>query len=68
MAYAFRWRNCKGCRKWFYARSPNHGDVWCMTCRIGRAENAARDMAHKSGPYYDRWLNSRGPQGRPPTI
>ena len=32
-------------------------------CGLRRAEDAARQMAAKAGPYYDRWLASNGPRG-----
>ena len=36
----------------------------CANCGIERGINAARQMAARSGPAYDRWLASKGPRGR----
>lgn len=41
------------------------GDVYDILCAIQNSCDAAKQMALKSGPYYDRWLETRGPQGRP---
>lgn len=37
----------------------------CVECGIGAAIEAARQMNARSGPYYERWLASNGPAGRP---
>lgn len=34
-------------------------------CGILEASDAARQMANKSGPYYERWLETKGRYGRP---
>jgi hypothetical protein len=65
MGYAMRWRKCASCTDWQYGRLPPEGAWYCLTCRLRRAESAAREMAAKDGPHYARWLQTRGPQGRP---
>lgn len=65
MVYAVRERECAGCPTIVKGRIPATGDVWCITCSLDRGKDAALQMAQKSGPYYDRWLATRGPQGRP---
>lgn len=65
MVYAVRTRECADCGCEVKGRIPATGDVRCLECNIGRACEAAKQMAAKSGPYYDQWLATRGPQGRP---
>lgn len=65
MVYAVRTRNCADCGQEVTGRLPMVKDIRCIACAITRAANAAREMAAKSGPAYDRWLETRGPQGRP---
>lgn len=64
--WARRWRFCKDCNAPMFDRFPPLKDVWCLECRIKRARESAIQLSNKSGPYYDRWLATRGPQGRPP--
>lgn len=65
MVYAARWRKCGSCPRWQFGRLPPSGRWLCVTCRLDRAEDAARQMAAKSGPYYTKWLEAHGPRGRP---
>ncbi len=56
---------CARCHKpvvkpYRFHRTPYH-----LECGILEAADAARQMRQKSGPYYDRWLNTAGPKGRP---
>lgn len=44
-------------------REPDEPRV-CVECGINRGMDAARQMAEKRGPYYDKWLASNGPGGR----
>lgn len=37
----------------------------CLNCGIKHSVIAASEMANKSGPAYDKWLETAGPQGRP---
>lgn len=66
MPYAERTRQCWKCHKPFTGRIAPKGPVYCVPCKIDNASDAAIQMANKEGPYYDRWLASGGPQGRPP--
>lgn len=63
--FAARWRICSQCHKPMHGRLPPLTDVYCVTCKLDRAKDAAFSMANKTGPYYDAWLRTRGPQGRP---
>jgi len=37
----------------------------CYECGLAAHVEQIRQMAAKSGPYYDRWLETNGPKGRP---
>jgi hypothetical protein len=65
MPYAERTRKCHRCGKPFTARMKATGPVYGINCAIQNSIDAAIQMANKSGPYYDRWLETSGPQGRP---
>jgi len=65
MPYAIRTRTCACCGELTTGRYPPFKDVHCLNCNTGHMKDAARQMAAKSGPYYDRWLRTRGPLGRP---
>jgi len=67
MVYKERTRECARCGGQVKGRIPVNGDVFCLTCNLDNAKEAALQLANKSGPYYDRWLATRGPQGRPRT-
>lgn len=43
--------------------SLTHGG-YHIGCSMRVAEEAAAQMAAKSGPHYEKWLRSAGPQGR----
>ena len=66
MVYAVRERKCDRCPTVVKGRIPPGGEFLCIECAIDKAKRAAIEMAQKSGPAYDRWLTTRGPQGRPP--
>src|SRR5215469_2931223 len=59
--------DCEGCgqpcRRWWKTGQPK----LCLQCGVARAQQAALEMAARSGPHYDAWLASRGPAGRPRT-
>lgn len=65
MGYALRERQCSDCSIVITGHLPPVAEVRCITCAIKRASDAAYQMARKSGPNYDRWLRTRGPEGRP---
>lgn len=67
MVYAVRSRKCDDCPTVVMGRIPPTGPFLCIECAIAKAARAAMEMANKSGPAYDRWLETRGPQGRPRT-
>ena len=66
MPYAYRERKCAKCPTIVKGHLPPTKDILCIECAVKNAMQAAVQLANKSGPYYDRWLASRGPQGRPP--
>ena len=39
----------------------------CYECGLAAKIDQMRQMHEKSGPYYDEWLKTRGPLGRPRT-
>lgn len=47
-------------------RIPPWKAVRCIDCGVKDAMQAARDMYNHEGEWYDRWLKSAGPNGRPP--
>lgn len=63
--YARRWRFCAECHKPLFGHLPDTDDVWCVAHRLERSAAAALQLANKSGPFYDKWLETRGPKGRP---
>lgn len=65
MPYAERTRNCTRCGVPFTASMKATGPVYDINCAIQNAIDAATQMRNKSGPYYDAWVRTRGPQGRP---
>lgn len=65
MVYAVRERKCDNCPTIVKGRIPPSGPLQCIECAIAKAGSAAMQMANKSGPAYDKWLTTRGPQGRP---
>jgi hypothetical protein len=67
MVYKQRWRKCSTCGAWTHGTYPAKAPVGCTACNLANAKDAALQMANKSGPHYDRWLATRGPQGRPRT-
>jgi DNA-directed RNA polymerase subunit RPC12/RpoP len=47
-------------------RNRKSGDALvCVECGIQRTLAAAIQLHSKSGPYYDKWLASKGVAGRP---
>lgn len=65
MGYAVRERKCDTCPTVVKGRIPPSGEFHCVECNIKHAADAAIQMANKCGPAYDKWLETRGPQGRP---
>lgn len=65
MVYAVRERECSDCGAVVKGRFPLSKPVQCIDCAIKRQISAAKQMAARSGPYYDQWLKTRGPKGRP---
>lgn len=65
MTCAMRTIKCSDCPEMITGRFSPSKDYQCINCAIKRMESAATQMANKSGPAYDKWLESRGPRGRP---
>lgn len=65
MSLKYRYRMCASCKTWIHGRFPLRGPVYCLECNLAHAHDAAVQMANKQGPYYDKWLSTRGPRGRP---
>ncbi len=65
MSYAERERKCSTCDNTVKGRIPLQKAVFCIDCALKKAAESARQMANKSGPYYDQWLTTQGPKGRP---
>jgi hypothetical protein len=66
MPYALRKVACTDCGAVVEGRFPKWKKQRCLDCAIVNMEIAALEMAKRSGTYYDRWLASAGPRGRPP--
>lgn len=58
---------CKDCGRTITKLELSKLRLICADCGEDRARRAAIEMATKSGPAWDRFLLSRGPQGRPPS-
>jgi hypothetical protein len=66
MPYKLRTRICSKCSTPFTGRLPPVADVLCIDCAVDVAADTMRQMAARSGPRYDRWLQSGGnPNNRP---
>lgn len=49
---------CKGCEEPTNRRENNTRDPLCVTCAIKKACQVQVEMKNRSGPYYDKWLES----------
>lgn len=58
-------RPCDNCGVVGNHRKRGNGAFYCFECGIVRAVTAAAQMRDRSGPFYDAWLASPGPQGMP---
>lgn len=57
--------NCEDCGQ-SVSRIRRAGDpMICVECGIRRTIVSSHQLAAKSGPYYEKWLASKGVAGRP---
>lgn len=55
----FKYMACKHCSKPMKVGNKRRNSPSHTECGIGIAIEVQRQMANKSGPYYERWLNSQ---------
>lgn len=67
MPRAIKEGNCHDCGERVRGASSRDGFLRCLDCKLAMARESALQLASHSGPYYDRWLQTRGPRGRPRT-
>lgn len=56
MPYALRDHICPDCQVHHKRRGPASPPMPCHPCSIARSAEAARQMAAKEGPYWDRYV------------
>lgn len=47
---------CEQCGSTVQVGSRRKAAVLCLECRIDRMSECATEMYHRSGPYYDKWV------------
>ena len=55
---------CKECNRPVIVNAQTVNPPTCYDCGMARAQDQMRQMHEKSGPFYEAWLRTNGPNGR----